>query len=127
MVARPITKTALNVSKMIAYRLLEPAMRLPQQVQIVCRDGAADRLLTELATHNLDLVIADTPISPAIKVKAAAGQLPGSKRPRPNRHAAKDHFPTANACINWAIDQPAMNTAKPSPHCGPLKLVWNMP
>ncbi|MEO7158315.1 MAG: transcriptional activator NhaR [Vicinamibacterales bacterium] len=68
-----------EVSKMIAYRLLEPAMRLPQQVQIVCRDGAADRLLTELATHSLDLVIADTPISPAIKVKAfshALGETP---------------------------------------------------
>lgn len=68
-----------EVTKIIAYRLLEPAMRLPQQVQIVCRDGAAERLLTDLATHNLDLVIADTPISPAIKVKAfshALGETP---------------------------------------------------
>ena len=48
-------------------------------VQIVCRDGAPERLLTELATHALDLVIADTPISPAIKVKAfshALGETP---------------------------------------------------
>ena len=59
-----------EVSKVIAYRLLEPAMRLAQPVYMVCRDGAADRLLTDLATHSLDLVIADTPISPAIKVKA---------------------------------------------------------
>ena len=59
-----------EVSKLIAYRLLEPAMRLAQPVYMVCRDGAADRLLTELATHSLDLVIADAPISPAIKVKA---------------------------------------------------------
>ena len=56
-----------EVTKIIAYRLLEPAMRLEQPVHIVCRDGAADRLLTDLATHNLDLVIADTPIPPAIK------------------------------------------------------------
>src|SRR6476469_9616318 len=46
-----------EVTKIIAYRLLEPAMRLPQQVQIVCRDGAAERLLTDLATPTLDLVI----------------------------------------------------------------------
>jgi LysR family transcriptional activator of nhaA len=59
-----------EVTKIIAYRLLEPAMHLPQPVQIVCRDGAPERLLTDLATHALDLVIADTPISPAIKVKA---------------------------------------------------------
>jgi LysR family transcriptional activator of nhaA len=68
-----------EVSKLIAYRLLEPAMRLAQPVYMVCRDGAADRLLTELATHSLDLVIADTPISPTIKVKAfthALGETP---------------------------------------------------
>ena len=59
-----------EVTKIIAYRLLEPALRLPQPVQIVCRDGAPERLLTDLATHALDLVIADTPISPTIKVKA---------------------------------------------------------
>jgi len=68
-----------EVSKVIAYRLLEPAMRLTQPVYMVCRDGAAERLLTELATHSLDLVIADTPISPTIKVKAfshALGETP---------------------------------------------------
>jgi LysR family transcriptional activator of nhaA len=59
-----------EVTKIIAYRLLEPALRLPQAVHIVCRDGPSDRLLTDLATHALDLVIADAPISPAIKVKA---------------------------------------------------------
>jgi LysR family transcriptional activator of nhaA len=64
-----------EVSKVIAYRLLEPAMRLPQPVYMVCRDGSADRLLTDLATHALDLVIADTPISPGIKVKAFSHPL----------------------------------------------------
>lgn len=64
-----------EVSKVIAYRLLEPAMRLDQPVYMVCRDGAADRLLTELATHALDLVIADTPMSPTVKVKAFSHPL----------------------------------------------------
>jgi len=64
-----------EVSKVIAYRLLEPAMRLEQPVYMVCRDGAAERLLTDLATHSLDLVIADTPISPTIKVKAFSHPL----------------------------------------------------
>ena len=59
-----------EVTKIIAYRLLEPALRLPQPVHIVCRDGAPERLLTDLATHALDLVIADAPIAPGIKVKA---------------------------------------------------------
>jgi LysR family transcriptional activator of nhaA len=64
-----------EVSKVIAYRLLEPALRLEQPVYMVCRDGAAERLLTDLATHSLDLVIADTPISPTIKVKAFSHPL----------------------------------------------------
>jgi LysR family transcriptional activator of nhaA len=64
-----------EVTKIIAYRLLEPAMRLPTPVHIVCRDGPSERLLTELATHSLDLVIADTPISPTIKVKAFSHPL----------------------------------------------------
>ena len=59
-----------EVTKIIAYRLLEPALRLPQAIHIVCRDGPQDRLLTELATHALDLVIADAPMSPGIKIKA---------------------------------------------------------
>lgn len=64
-----------EVTKIIAYRLLEPALRLAQPVHIVCRDGAAERLLTELAIHALDLVIADTPISPNVKVKAFSHPL----------------------------------------------------
>lgn len=68
-----------EVTKMIAYRLLEPALRLSQPVYIVCRDGATERLLTDLATHSLDLVITDTPVAPAIKVKVfshALGETP---------------------------------------------------
>ena len=68
-----------EVTKIIAYRLLEPALRLPQPVHIVCRDGAQERLLTDLAVHALDLVIADAPIAPGIKIKAfshALGESP---------------------------------------------------
>ncbi len=68
-----------EVTKSIAYRLLEPALRLNEPVHIVCRDGAAERLLPDLATHALDLVIADAPISPGIKIKAfthALGETP---------------------------------------------------
>jgi LysR family transcriptional activator of nhaA len=64
-----------EVTKIIAYRLLEPAMHLDQPVHIVCRDGAPERLITDLATHALDLVIADAPIPPAIKVKAFSHPL----------------------------------------------------
>lgn len=58
------------VPKMIAYRLLEPALHLPEPVRIVCREGKLEALLTELALHRLDMVLADTPISTTANVRA---------------------------------------------------------
>ncbi|HHC72766.1 MAG TPA: transcriptional activator NhaR [Thiotrichales bacterium] len=57
------------VPKSIAYRLLDPALRLPETLRIVCREGALETLLGELATHRIDLVIADGPIPSAVNVK----------------------------------------------------------
>ncbi len=57
------------VPKSIAYRLLAPALQLPEPVRIVCREGAIDALLVELAVHRVDLVIADGPIPPGVNVR----------------------------------------------------------
>ncbi len=57
------------VPKSVAYRLLEPAVRLPEPPCIVCREGKLASLLAELAMHRLDIVIADSPMSPAVSVK----------------------------------------------------------
>jgi LysR family transcriptional activator of nhaA len=56
--------------KLIVYRLLEPAFRLADPVQIVCREGKAEFLLAELAMHGLDLVLSDAPVGTWIKVRA---------------------------------------------------------
>lgn len=58
------------VPKMIAQWLIEPALRLREPVRIVCREGSSDQLLSQLAIHELDVVLSDTPIHPNIKVKA---------------------------------------------------------
>ena len=58
------------VPKSIAYRLIEPATRLTDPVRIVCREWKLDSLLTELAAHRLDLVIAGAPIPAAARVRA---------------------------------------------------------
>jgi len=58
------------VPKMIAYRLLEPALHLPQPVHIICREGKLDQLLADIATHKLDMVLADAPISPGTHTRA---------------------------------------------------------
>jgi LysR family transcriptional activator of nhaA len=57
------------VPKMIAYRLLAPALSLPDPVRIICRENNLESLLAELALHRVDMVIADGPIPPGINVR----------------------------------------------------------
>ncbi|MBI5446061.1 MAG: transcriptional activator NhaR [Deltaproteobacteria bacterium] len=58
------------LSKVIVHRLLEPALRLEQPVRLLCREGRHDRLLAELASHGLDLVLADAPVPPGSPIRA---------------------------------------------------------
>jgi LysR family transcriptional activator of nhaA len=57
------------VPKSIAYRLLAPALQLPEPVRIVCRENNIDSLLADLAIHRIDLVIADGPMPPGVSVR----------------------------------------------------------
>jgi len=50
------------VPKSIAYRLLAPALQLPERLRITCRESTVDSLLADLAVHRIDLVISDGPI-----------------------------------------------------------------
>ena len=62
---RPLQFTvgvADSVQKSIAYMLLEPALKLPETLRIVCREGKLSNLLAGLAIQSLDLVIADGPM-----------------------------------------------------------------
>jgi LysR family transcriptional activator of nhaA len=74
--ARPAGKLKLVVGvtdslpKLIVYRLLEPALRLTDDLELYCREDHFDALLGELAIHTLDLVLADTPLPPHSPVKA---------------------------------------------------------
>jgi LysR family transcriptional activator of nhaA len=58
------------VPKLVAYRLLLPALSLPEPVHVVCREDKPERLLAELSVHSLDLVISDAPVGAEVKVKA---------------------------------------------------------
>ena len=64
-----------SVAKSVAYRLLEPALNLPQQVRMICHEWKFAELLAELALHRLDLVIADEPLSRKVAVKAFNHEL----------------------------------------------------
>jgi LysR family transcriptional activator of nhaA len=58
------------VPKALAYKLIEPALRETENPRIVCREGKVAGLMAELAIHQLDIVIADSPMPPRLDVKA---------------------------------------------------------
>ena len=71
--ARPlrlVVGVADVVPKLVAHRLLEPALRRTEPIQIVCREDKPDRLLAELAIHNLDIVLSDAPVEPTLRIRA---------------------------------------------------------
>ena len=58
------------VPKMIAYRLIEPALRLPEGLTLSCMEDTPERLVAALSVHALDLLITDAPVTPAANVRA---------------------------------------------------------
>lgn len=63
------------VPKSIAYRLLAPALGLPEPVRMVCREDKFERLLAELAIHRLDMVLADRPLPSGMDIKGYSHRL----------------------------------------------------
>lgn len=57
------------VPKSLAYQLLEPAMRLDEPVQMICREGKFVDLLADLAVQRLDIVISDRPMPASLNVR----------------------------------------------------------
>jgi LysR family transcriptional activator of nhaA len=72
---RLLVGVAEEVPELVAYRILEPAMRLAEPAQVVCHRHPADQLLAQLALHKLDVVLADTPVDPAARVRAFSHPL----------------------------------------------------
>jgi LysR family transcriptional regulator, transcriptional activator of nhaA len=56
--------------KVVVQTLLEPALHLREAVRIVCREASPDQLLGRLATHELDVVLSDSPVDPTLKIRA---------------------------------------------------------
>ena len=58
------------VPKEIARKLIEPALRVPGGVRLLCREASLDRLVADLAVHELDVVLSDAPVTPTFNVRA---------------------------------------------------------
>jgi LysR family transcriptional activator of nhaA len=51
-----------SLPKLIALRLLDAALRLPQKVKLVCYEDNFESLLGDLSVHKLDVVLTDRPV-----------------------------------------------------------------
>jgi LysR family transcriptional activator of nhaA len=58
------------VPKIIVQLLIEPALHLREPVRIVCREATSSELLARLATHELDVVLSDSPVDPSLNIRA---------------------------------------------------------
>lgn len=61
---------AMVVPKLLAHRILAPVLSMPDPVRLVCAERPLVDLLADLSVHKLDLVLADSPLSPALNIRA---------------------------------------------------------
>lgn len=59
-----------SIPKLIAYRIIEPALKMDSSIRTICHEGNLEQLLSDLAIHKLDIVISDRPIPTGLNVKA---------------------------------------------------------
>lgn len=57
------------IPKLIAYRILLPALSLHGGVQLLCYEDKPERLFHGLSAHELDLVLTDAPAQSAVRVR----------------------------------------------------------
>jgi LysR family transcriptional activator of nhaA len=108
------------VPKLVAQKLLIPLLSQADPVQIVCREDRPERLLTELCLQELDLVLSDSPATPAEQGRIAIRALDecsvsvygtrslrraySRKFPR-SLHGAPMLLPTPGTMLRRAMDQ----------------------
>jgi LysR family transcriptional activator of nhaA len=56
--------------KLAVYRILQPALQMDGEVRLTIYEGKFDQLLADLTVHRLDVVLADAPCTPAMRVRA---------------------------------------------------------
>lgn len=57
------------IPKLVAFKLLEPLFSLKIGTRLICREDKSEKLLAELAVHELDVVISDAQIPSSVKIK----------------------------------------------------------
>lgn len=108
------------VFKLVAERVLAPALNLPGRLRLICREDKPDRLLADLALHDLDVILTDAPASFQVKVRAFSHLLGSSEiaffgRPElaakygrnfpASLHGAPVLLPTENTAMRRSLEQ----------------------
>jgi LysR family transcriptional activator of nhaA len=111
---------AMVVPKLLAYRVLAPVLAMPEPMRLVCHEAPLVDLLADLSVHKLDLVLADSPINPALNIRAynhALGESGISFFAAPkvvtrlhgefpeSLHGAPMLMPTGSSALRRALDQ----------------------
>ncbi|GAB5498689.1 MAG: transcriptional activator NhaR [Pseudohongiellaceae bacterium] len=68
-----------SIPKLIAMRVLQPAVSGDLAVRLICREGPLESLLGDLAVHQLDMIISDHAIPAGMNIKAFSHPLGSSK------------------------------------------------
>ena len=68
--SRLVVGVADEVPKVAVQVLVQPALELAEPVRVVLYEDRQDRLLADLATYALDVVIAEAPVAPGSPVRA---------------------------------------------------------
>jgi LysR family transcriptional activator of nhaA len=63
------------IPKLVAERMLQPAVDRVKDLRLLCREGPLPALLGALALHELDVVLSDAPAPESVRVKAFAHLL----------------------------------------------------
>ena len=58
-----------SIPKIIVRQLLVPVFSLERSGHIICREGSLIELITQLAGHKLDRVLADEPSTSALRAE----------------------------------------------------------
>lgn len=72
-----VVSAASAVPKTIVYKIVEPALTLDSNINLICKEGPVESILADLAVHKVDIVISDQPIPNAFSIKAFNHKLGG--------------------------------------------------
>lgn len=61
--------------KLVVYRMLRPVLAAPEGIRLSCLEGKPPDLIARLVSHELDVVLTDTPVPPYSGIRAFSHRL----------------------------------------------------